>query len=250
MNVEAAIAHLEKLVARQQNVSLASTPLPTRKKPPIKRRTFTAPAVSFKSADPKDPSGLRFGALLVLGPDRDHTGRRGWRCRCDCGKEPVVRNCELFDQRSCGCGLGRRLMVTGEYRYRMDRKGRLVFPAPLLREFGCPFWITRGTPGFALILADGSLPQLARSWVLKPESLALWFGALHRCEVGDVSRFMVPACIREWLGANPLQSPELCYVGMGDAVLLTSAECWDDILRRAVASLSDQDPLSALERNS
>lgn len=54
-------------------------------------------------------TGQRFGRLLVLGeaelekPERNRT-RRGWRCRCDCGKEVVVtRKTILSGVQSCGC---------------------------------------------------------------------------------------------------------------------------------------------------
>ena len=49
--------------------------------------------------------GRRFGRLVVIGYD----GRRGrypyWRCRCDCGRETVVRQANLKSghTKSCGC---------------------------------------------------------------------------------------------------------------------------------------------------
>lgn len=54
----------------------------------------------------KDMKGLRFGRLVVL----EHVGFASnsvalWRCKCDCGNETIVRQCNLNSgkTRSCGC---------------------------------------------------------------------------------------------------------------------------------------------------
>ncbi len=56
-----------------------------------------------------DLTGRRFGRLLVI--ERSGSVRRKdghgtfptWRCRCDCGKEAVVRGVNLKSAESCGC---------------------------------------------------------------------------------------------------------------------------------------------------
>lgn len=61
-------------------------------------------------ANGHDLTGKRFGRLVVLeqaeleAPERNRN-RRGWRCRCDCGKEIVTtqKQLELDGVRSCGC---------------------------------------------------------------------------------------------------------------------------------------------------
>ena len=60
-----------------------------------------------------DISGQRFGALLALTQSAECSKHRSalWVCRCDCGREVVVRSekLRLGRQRSCGCRiLGRR----------------------------------------------------------------------------------------------------------------------------------------------
>jgi hypothetical protein len=52
-------------------------------------------------AYPRDISGQRFGRLVVL----DYTKPTGWRCRCDCGNQTVVKTDKLNSghTRSCGC---------------------------------------------------------------------------------------------------------------------------------------------------
>lgn len=50
-------------------------------------------------------TGQRFGRLTVLRRDLDETKYPKWICRCDCGNEISVRQCNLVQGRtkSCGC---------------------------------------------------------------------------------------------------------------------------------------------------
>jgi hypothetical protein len=52
-----------------------------------------------------DISGQRFGRLVALSLYSAKTSPRKWLCRCDCGKEKIVRGELLRDgrARSCGC---------------------------------------------------------------------------------------------------------------------------------------------------
>jgi len=65
----------------------------------------------------KDLTGERFNRLLVLG----YAGKRGgyhyWRCRCDCGKEKVIRQYYLEHNvtRSCGCIQSEKIRETMKF---------------------------------------------------------------------------------------------------------------------------------------
>ena len=52
-----------------------------------------------------DLTNRRFGKLTAIRPQRTNTGLCGWLCRCDCGKETVVRTTALTSghTKSCGC---------------------------------------------------------------------------------------------------------------------------------------------------
>lgn len=52
-----------------------------------------------------DLSGQRFGKLTVVSFHGKTNGHRTWNCRCDCGKETVVRESNLKNglSKSCGC---------------------------------------------------------------------------------------------------------------------------------------------------
>lgn len=50
-------------------------------------------------------TGQRFGKLTVIAPVENVDGRTAWLCRCQCGRERVVKTCHLRDGHvtSCGC---------------------------------------------------------------------------------------------------------------------------------------------------
>lgn len=50
--------------------------------------------------------GRRYGRLVVLSQDTS-LPYRAFICKCDCGKEKTIRNCNLYRAKSCGCE-GRR----------------------------------------------------------------------------------------------------------------------------------------------
>lgn len=66
-----------------------------------------------------DITGKKFGRLTVV--RRSAVAIRGsyhWICRCDCGKETLVLNCQLVgeDTESCGCVRKHGLRYTHEYK--------------------------------------------------------------------------------------------------------------------------------------
>ena len=57
-----------------------------------------------------DLTGQRYGRLTVVAPAENVGGRTAWLCRCDCGKETIVKSHHLRSghTRSCGCKKGNR----------------------------------------------------------------------------------------------------------------------------------------------
>ena len=51
-----------------------------------------------------DLTGQTFGRLTVLGPAANIGGRTAWRCRCECGRETVVRTHHLRAGHTASCG--------------------------------------------------------------------------------------------------------------------------------------------------
>lgn len=76
-----------------------------------------------------DLTGQRYGKLTVLAPAENIGTSTAWRCRCDCGREAVVKTRRLRSGRSvsCGCvheaGIGSRLTLVEGTCVEMIRAG-------------------------------------------------------------------------------------------------------------------------------
>lgn len=55
-----------------------------------------------------DLTGRRFGKITVVRPAENIGTKTAWVCRCDCGRETVVKTYHLRDghTKSCGCDSG------------------------------------------------------------------------------------------------------------------------------------------------
>ena len=55
-----------------------------------------------------DLTGQRYGRLTVLAPAENIGGKTAWLCRCDCGRETVVKTRHLRSghTKTCGCQNG------------------------------------------------------------------------------------------------------------------------------------------------
>lgn len=51
-----------------------------------------------------DLSGQKYGYLTVIGPAENIGERTAWRCRCDCGREAVVKTNYLRSGHTTSCG--------------------------------------------------------------------------------------------------------------------------------------------------
>lgn len=70
-----------------------------------------------------DMRGQRFGKLVVIDFDKkrsEETKQSYFLCVCDCGKKHVANGAALRGGKikSCGCGLGRPVRYTAQYRKR------------------------------------------------------------------------------------------------------------------------------------
>lgn len=62
-------------------------------------------------------TGQKFGKLTVLSPAENIGSRTAWLCRCECGRETVVKTYHLRSghSKSCGCTKSDRLINTLTY---------------------------------------------------------------------------------------------------------------------------------------
>ena len=62
-----------------------------------------------------DRTGTRYGHLIALSPARLKSGRLGWLCRCDCGRELVIWSSALSVGNSTSCGKCLRKETAQQY---------------------------------------------------------------------------------------------------------------------------------------
>jgi len=65
-----------------------------------------------RRGNPKDLAGVRFGRLIAVEPARNSSGKRGWRCQCDCGGEIISITSNLRNGHTESCGCLRREMTS------------------------------------------------------------------------------------------------------------------------------------------
>lgn len=107
-----------------------------------------------------DLAGMRFGRLTALEPAEDIDGQTAWRCRCDCGREAVVRTGYLTAGRvrhcpdpECSCARKNRRNLTGR------RFGHLAVtgPDPDRLPKSRSFWRCRCDCGRETVVRAGNL---------------------------------------------------------------------------------------------
>lgn len=60
--------------------------------------------------------GNKYGTLTPIELTKDKNGRTAWLCKCDCGKEKIVRGPDLRTGRITTCGAGCPLKHAGNYK--------------------------------------------------------------------------------------------------------------------------------------
>ena len=86
-----------------------------------------------------DLTGQRFGKLTVLFPAPNIGRDTAWLCRCECGKETVIRTCYLRKGKSLSCGCDvreNRLEGSNRLDLTVQRFGKLTAVEPLDRRAG------------------------------------------------------------------------------------------------------------------
>jgi hypothetical protein len=73
-----------------------------------------------------DLAGIRYGRLIVLDYSNTTKGVAYWRCRCDCGKETLVRGAYLRTGNTTSCGCWQKeFRLVNRRKYPPETKGRL-----------------------------------------------------------------------------------------------------------------------------
>lgn len=98
------------------------------------------------------PVAERYGMLKVL----MFIPKKGWLCKCDCGKDKYVEGNHLrnFKYMSCGCDSRKRQSATLKATLLKQKKTIKVIPKPIKRVLtGTPCWVCRNKTGTTEVVA-------------------------------------------------------------------------------------------------
>lgn len=150
---------------------------------------------------PNDLTGRRFGRLVVLRKEdsikASGKSRTTWLCKCDCGKQKIVRSEYLMrgSCASCGCGEHiRELKLTG-----LERLYNLKRYEASRRNGGLEFTLTPEEFN-TLVAGDcyycGVPPSLKHHMVRKNDKVAITYNGIDRMvnTIGYQYSNCVPCC--------------------------------------------------------
>lgn len=131
-------------------------------------------------------------------------------------------------------------MISGEYRYAMDDKARLMVPAPIRKAIaGNVIVVTRGFERCLMLFPSDEWQEFERkvleatSTARKPDRLIRrrLLGRAHAVEIDRTGRIVVPNLLREYAGLD-----KNCVV-LG---ISTYLEVWDEETFRSHESDTDE----------
>ena len=142
-----------------------------------------------------DLTGQRFGQLTVLArsPRRDIHGRAYWVCRCDCGKEKVVRGDRLRGGTIESCSHSKEaLQLPGAHDSNRDVGSRLkavrselgVTQKTMAKRLGVTFGLISGVERGRFGLTDNMADALCSTWPINKEWLLNGRGDMFTQKVG------------------------------------------------------------------
>ena len=104
-------------------------------------------------------AGQRFGMLTAVEPAEKIHGRGAWLCRCDCGRERIVRTSDLKGDRIWSCGCSNRHGHTTLKDLTGQRFGRLTAVQVTDRRDrkGSAYWLCRCECGNTVEVPQDSL---------------------------------------------------------------------------------------------
>lgn len=135
-------------------------------------------------------------------------------------------------------------MLTGEYRQKVDEKGRLNFPAKFRDEMGETFYVTRWLDECLIALPEAKFEQvrqkLSESGMVKNRALRRMLYSGAELEKPDKQgRILLPAHLREHAAIEN----DTVVIGVDDYVEIWNPERW----RAMTDSMRDGEMAAAME---
>jgi transcriptional regulator MraZ len=121
-------------------------------------------------------------------------------------------------------------LLSGTYVYGMDRKGRVVMPAPFRTQIGAPFVLTRAPGQCLLALSKSQWETLLRKYEHSVLFRGYYLAAAVECPVDETTgRFLIPHVLREYAELRPMD--EVAISGIGRAIQVARRSRWEEYLR-------------------
>lgn len=132
------------------------------------------------------------------------------------------------------------MMLSGTYVYNLDRKGRVVVPAPFLRVLGARLVLARSPGRVLLAVAPAQWEALARAHQHDPAWVVLCGAGATAQSAFQTSarshRVLIPAPLREYAGLSSYT--DTVVVGLGSGLLIARRDRWEQIVAGAEADLT------------
>ena len=121
-------------------------------------------------------------------------------------------------------------MLTGEYKQKVDEKGRLNFPAKFRDEMGESFYVTRWLDECLIAMPverfETVRAKLSESGMVKNRGLRrMLYSGAELVTPDKQGRISLPSPLREHAGVNS----ETVVIGVGEYAEIWSPERWDEM---------------------
>ncbi len=133
-------------------------------------------------------------------------------------------------------------MLMGEYKHKMDQKGRVIIPARFRDELGSQFVATRGLDNCLFVYP-------MQEWGILEEKLAslpitsknartfsrFFFSGATECELDKQGRMSIPANLRDFACLDK----QIVIIGLSNRLELWAEDKWDHYMNSAENSSED-----------
>lgn len=127
-------------------------------------------------------------------------------------------------------------MLMGEYRHKMDNKGRMIIPAKFRDELGDQFVATRGLDNCLFVYPMQEWDQLEEKLASLPITsknarsfVRFFFSGATECELDNQGRISLPRNLRDYADLEK----KIVIIGLANRIELWAEERWTDYLESA-----------------
>lgn len=134
----------------------------------------------------------------------------------------------------------KKIMLIGEYRYRVGLKNRVALPKKFRGDLGEQVVAMRGYEGSIMVVSRKNWSKLVEEAIGGPltdpkvrDTARFLMGSAHEIEFDAQGRFVLPPSLVEHAGTAA--GEEVVFVGLGRWVELWSSDRWDSRLKKVIS---------------